>query len=81
MISIKSIHGEIEKILKSIIGNISQDRFNSFIHESWGEGKILFHLDEYYYPSIEFINKLDKDTRLTLLCSHCLVLSKFHSIE
>jgi hypothetical protein len=63
MISMTSTHSEIEKILKSIIGDISKEQFKNFIHQSWDKGQILFHLDKCFYSSIRFINNLDKDNR------------------
>ncbi|PSB11216.1 hypothetical protein C7B62_06605 [Pleurocapsa sp. CCALA 161] len=60
-ILISSIHNEIEKIVNSIVGDITQQRFKDFIRQSWDEGKILFNVDECYHPSLELINTLDKD--------------------
>lgn len=62
-ISISSIHNEIEKIVKSVVGDISKQGLKDFIWQSWDKGKILFNVDECYHSSIEFINNLDKDER------------------
>lgn len=52
---ISSIHNEIEKIVQSIVGDISKHRLKDFIRQSWDKGKILFHADECYHSSIELI--------------------------
>lgn len=62
-IPISNIHNEIEKIVQSIVGDITQQKFKDFIRQSWDQGEILFNIDEYYYPSLELINTLDKDKR------------------
>lgn len=62
-IPISSIHNEIEKIVKSIVGDTSKHGLKDFIRQSWGKRKILFEVDECYHSSIELINSLDKDKR------------------
>lgn len=63
MNSISSIHNEFAKIVQSIVGDISKQRFKDFIRQSWSQGKILFDVDECYHSSLELINTLDKDKR------------------
>lgn len=60
-IPISSIHNEIEKIVQSIVGGITQQRFKDFIRQSWDQGKIFFNVNKCYHSSLEVINKLDKD--------------------
>ncbi|KJH71577.1 hypothetical protein [Aliterella atlantica] len=63
--SISGIHNEIEKIIKSVVGDISKQGLKDFIYQSWDKGEILFNVDECYHSSLEFINGLDKDKRFS----------------
>ncbi|MBW4502839.1 MAG: hypothetical protein KME57_25560 [Scytonema hyalinum WJT4-NPBG1] len=58
---ISSIHNEIEKIVRSIVGDISKDRLRDFIHQHWDKGEFFFNVDESLHSSIELINTLDQD--------------------
>ncbi len=62
-IPVSNIHNEIEKILQSIVGDITQQRVKDFICQSWNQRKILFNVGKCYHPSLKRINNLDKDKR------------------
>lgn len=62
-IPISSIHNEIEKLIQSIVGDITQQKFKDFIRQSWNQGKILFNVAKCHHSTLELINTLDKDKR------------------
>lgn len=60
---VSNIHNEIEKIVQSIIGDITQQKFKDFIRQSWNQGQILFNVAKCHHSTLELINALDKDKR------------------